>query len=218
MDNLKIFSTGIRVDHIITYATQIKTDLYMIAGARLDKGITGGNKEFDRHFIDSCLEGFDIVIVDVGKGTGVENKLYLDSADSIISVITPNEIAVDQLFNDSTMKTALAYYTNKKTVNVINKLYSGWETGSVVSRYKKRYSLCKPLGLNYDGDLLNACCADRNFYSFIMRKLKGIKNDYMQQLNDICSFIISELSIEEKSNESIRQGSLTKRFHKISIY
>lgn len=218
MDNLKIFNSGIRADHILAYATQINTDLYMIAGARFDKRITGESKEFERLFIERCLEGFELVIVDVGKGTSVENKLYLDIADNIISVITPNEIAVDQLFKDSSMQTELDYFTNKKTVNIINKLYNDWEIGSVVSRYKRKYSLCKTFGLNYNGDLLNACCTDRKFYSFFMKKLKGIKSDYMQQLNEICSFIANELSIEKKVNESVKQGSLPKMFRKISIY
>lgn len=218
LDNLKIFGNGIRTDHILTYATQVNTGLYMIAGARLGKVITGENKEFDRLFIDRCLEGFDLVIVDLDAGIGEESRLYLDRADSVIAVSTPNEIAVDQLFNDPALKAALKYFIDERTVNVINKLHSDWETDSVVTRYKSRYSLRKSFGLDYDGDLLNACCTDKNFYSFFMNRVKCRKSDYMKQLSDICSFIAGELSIVENDNESIMHESLLNRFRRISLY
>lgn len=218
IDNLIIFNTGIRTDHILTYATQINTGLYIIAGSRLDKGGTEENKEFDRLFIDRCLEGFDLVIADVDTGVKEKNRLYLDRADNIISVITPNEIAIDHLFKDTALQTALHYFADEKTVHVINKLHSSWEINSVVNRYKSRYSIYKTFGLNYEGDLLNACCMDKSFYSFFMKKINCRKCDYMQQVNDICSFIVSELSIEEKANEGILHGSLLKRFRRISLY
>lgn len=217
MDNLKIFNAGIRTEHIVTYATQINTGLYMIGGSNLDKGIIGVNKEFERLFLDSCLEGFELVIADMGMGTTEENRLYLDQADRIVSVVTPNEIAVDQLFEDSALHTALDYFVDEKTIKVVNKLYNRWEPDSVVGRYKSRYSIKKTFGLYYDGDLLNACCMDRSFYSFFMNHINYRKNEFMQQLYDICSFIANELSIKEKINERMIPGSLINRFRRISL-
>lgn len=218
MDNLKIFGTGIRADHILTYATQFNTDLYMLAGSRLDKEIAGENEEFEKLFISSCLEAFDVTIVDLGPGIKGKNSLYLDSADKIISVFTPNEIVLDQLFGATALKPALNYFTGSRTLHVINKLHSSWETRSVLSRYNSRYSLCHTFGLDYDGELLNACCTDRAFYSFCMKKLNSRKHEYIKQLNDICSFIAVELSMAGKSAEGSSYGAQHKRFRRISLY
>ncbi len=218
MDHLKIFGTGIRADHILTYATQVNTELYMLAGARLDKEITGENEEFERLFISSCMEAFDLTIVDMDTGLREKNNLYLDSADKIVSVITPNEIVLDKLFRAAALKPALNYFTGSRTLHVINKLHSSWETKSVLSRYNSRYSLFHTFGLDYDGELLNACCTDRAFYSFLMKKLNGRKKGYIKQLNDICSFIAGELSMGEKSAESSSYGAPHKRFRRISLY
>ena len=98
MDNLKIFNAGIKAEHIQTYATQVNTDLYMIAGSRLKKGIVRESYDFDRLFIERCLEVFDIVVADIDAGVRKENKYYLEKADRIISVFAPNEIIIDELY------------------------------------------------------------------------------------------------------------------------
>ena len=218
MDNLKIFGTEIRTDHILTYATQVNTDLYMIAGSRLDKEITGENEDFERLFINSCLEGFDLTIVDLDTGIREKNSLYLDSADKIISVFTPNEIVLDKLFKEAALRPALDYFTDNRTVHVINRLHSSWETKSVLNRYKSRYSLSHAFGLDYNGELLNACCTDRAFYSFCMKELNSRKRGYIKQLYDICSFLASELSMAEKSTEGMNYGAPHKRLRRISLY
>ena len=218
MDNLKIFNTGIRTDHILTYATQMNTGLYMIGGSRFNREITKENTDFDKLFVDRCLEGFDLVIVDVDTGVREENKLYLDQADNILAIFTPNEIVIDELFHQPAMQGVLNFFTDKKTVSIINKLYDGWDTGSVTSRYKSKYSLSRAFGLNYDGDVLNACCMDKNFYSFLMKEIKRGKDGYVKQLNDICSFMVSELCKEESTSDSIRYGSLFKRLLRSSLY
>jgi hypothetical protein len=218
MDNLKIFGTEIRTDHILTYATQINTDLYMIAGSRLDKEITGENEDFERLFINSCLEGFDLTIVDLDTGIREKNSLYLDSADKIISVFTPNEIVLDKLFKEAVLRPALDYFTDNRTVHVINRLHSSWETKSVLNRYKSRYSLSHAFGLDYNGELLNACCTDRAFYSFCMKELNSRRRGYIKQLDDICSFLASDLSMAEKSTEGMNYGASHKRLRKISLY
>lgn len=218
MDNLKIFNTGIKPEHILTYATQVNTGLYMIAGSWLNKEITKENIDFDRLFIDRCLESFDLVIADMDTGVREENKLYLDRADNIIAVFTPNEIIIDELYQHPGMKETLKYFRDKKTVNIINRVYDGWETGRVLGRYESKYSLSNIFGLNYDGDVLNACCADKNFYSFLMREIKREKNGYVKQLTDICEFLVNEFYMGNKAAESVMHGNMFKRLLRSSIF
>ncbi len=217
MDNLKIFNTGIKAEHILTYATKMNTGLYMIAGSRISKDITGENSDFDRLFIDKCLEGFDIVIVDIDTGVRKENRLYLDKADKIIAVLTPNEIVIDELYQNQGVKDVLDYFTDNKTVRIINKLYDGWEPGRVLGRYKSRYSLSNVFGLDYDGDILNACCTERNLYSYTMKNIMHEKNKCAKQLNGICSFLISELNIENKVCD-VKHGGVFRRLVRSSLY
>ena len=218
MDNLKIFNTAIKTEHILTYATQVNTGLYMIAGSRLNKEITRENIDFDRLFIDRCLEGFDLVIADMDTGVREENKLYLDRADNIIAVLTPNEIIIDELCQQPEMHNALNYFTDARAVSIINKLYDGWETDRVVGRYKSKYSLSNVFGLNYDGDVLDACCTDKDFYSFLMKEIKRGKSGYIKQLTDICEFLISKLYMEKSIEDSVRYGNLFKRLVRSSLY
>jgi len=218
MDNLKIFNTGIRAEHILTYATQVNTGLYMIAGSHLTKDITKENIDFDRLFIDRCMEVFDIVIVDMDTGVREENKLYLERADNIIAVFTPNEIIIDEMYRYSARHKAYEYFTAGKTISVINKLYEDWETGKVLGRYKSKYSLSNIFGLNYDGDVLNACCADKNFYSFLMKEIKCEKNSYVKQLTDICDFMIEALFMENINSGKPRYVNIFKRLVKSSLY
>jgi hypothetical protein len=218
MDNLKIFNLGIKSEHIQTYATQVNTGLYMIAGARLDRKISKENIEFDRLFIERCLESFDIVIADLDTGVREENRLYLDKAEKIIAVFTPNEIVIDELYQFPELRKTLGYFKNEKTVSLINKLYEGWDAAGILHRYKSRYSLSNVFGLNYDGDVLNACCADKDFYSFLIKEMKRDRNGYANQLIDICEFLVGELYMENTTVESGRHGNKFKRFLRSSIF
>ncbi len=218
MDNLKIFNTGIKPEHILTYATQVNTGLYMIAGSRLNREITREKVDFDRLFIEKCLESFDLIIADMDTGVRDENIVYLDSAEKIIAAFTPNEIIIDELYRQPELRKALGYFKNKKTVGIINKLYDGWDTGSVINRYKNRYSLSNIFGLNYDGDVMNASCTDKDFYSFVMKEIKRDKNIYIKQLTDICEFLVNELYNENKAADSVRHGNMFRRFLRSSIY
>lgn len=212
MDNLKIFNTGIRSEHILTYATQVNTGLYMLAGSRLNREITKESIDFDRLFIEKCLEGFDIVVADIDTGIRAENRLYLDASDSIVAVLAPNEIIIQELFRNAEMRDVMGYFTDARTVNIINKLYEGWDSCRVIGRYNSRYSLTKTFGLNYNGDILNACCNDRNLYSFLMKEIRRRKNEYVKQLSRICEFLAGELSMEEEETESTEYG---KRFRRL---
>lgn len=217
MDNLKVFNTGIKTEHILTYATQMNKDLYMIGGSRLNKEITKENYDFDKLFLDKCLEGFDIVVADVDTGVRKENKLYLEQADKIIAVFSPNEIIIDELYQHQKLKGILKYFKGEKTVGIINKLYDGWETSRVVNRYKSKFSLSDVFGIDYDGDVLNACCTHKDFYSFIIREIKRNKNIYVKQLSEVCSFLLREVDIQENAAEGIKNVGLFKRLINSSL-
>ena len=218
MDNLKIFNREIKTEHILTYATRINKDLYMIAGSRLNRDITRENSEFDKAFLEKCLAGFDLVITDLDTGVREDNRLYLDQADKILAVVTPNEMIIDKLYDDYRVRDAHGYFTDEKTVVIINKLCDGWDTASVIGRYKSRYSLSDIFGLNYDGDALNACCTDRNFYSFFMKETKREKNIFIKQLSEICRFLIERLSMGNNAADRIKHRNIFKRFLRSSIY
>jgi len=217
-DNLKIFGPGVRSDHIKAYGTQVGTELYMLAGSRLEKGHESGDCEFDRNFIGSCLEGFDLVIADVGAGMTERKGLYLDSADCIISVCTPDEAMLDRLFRGAVPPSALGYFSGEKTVHAFNKLHNSWEVHSLVGRYRRRYGLKKAFGFEYDGDLLNACCSDRKLYSFLTGRSGDRSCIYMRQLDAICSFVAGELSLAEKHTGAGSAGGLLNRLRRISLY
>ncbi len=217
MDNLRIFNKGIRAEHILAYATQLNKGLYMIAGSKVKIGAAGENDGFEELFIDRCLDCFDVVIADIDTGTRKENSLYLERADIIIAVFTPNEIVIDELYQDQGMKDALGYFTGKKTIRIINKLYDGWEQGGVLGRYKGMYSLADVFGLNYDGDILNACCKERNLYSFTVKNIMSKKNTYTRQLKEICGFLSKRLNIESKKGGAKHEGILG-RFAGASFY
>jgi hypothetical protein len=152
--------------------------------------------------------------------TGVreENKLYLDRADNIIAVFTPNEIIMDELYQYQGLREVLDYFTDEKTVSVINKLYEGWETSKVIGKYISKYSLSKTFGLNYDGDVLNSCCTDNDFYSFLMKEIKREKNEYVKQLVDICDFLIDALYMEKNTANSIKNRGIFKRLLRSSLF
>lgn len=218
MDNLKIFNTEIRTEHILTYATQVNASLYMIAGSRLKKEITRENNDFDRFFIDKCLEGFDIVITDMDTGVREENKLYLDHADKIIAVFTPNEIIMDELYKHQGMKTVFDYFIAEKTVSIVNKLYDGWDTRKILDKYMSKYSLSKTFGLNYDGDVLNSCCTNNDFYSFLMKEIKRDKNEYVHQLSEICDSLLDELYMGKNAVNGIKDKGIFKRLLRSSLF
>lgn len=218
MDNLKIFNTGIRTEHVLTYATEVNKGLYMIAGSRFKKELAKENTDFDKLFLDKSLEAFDIVIADMDTGVREENRLYLERADIIIAAFSPNEIVMDELYEQPGMKEVLGYFKSAKTLSIINKLYDGWESCKVIGRYKGKYALKEVFGLNYDGDVLNACCTERDFYSFLMKEMKRGKNEYVKQLAYICDYLIEELSMEKNCSDGMRDGSLFKRLLQSSIF
>lgn len=218
IDNLKMLGTSIKADHIRTYGTQVNTELYMLAGSRLEKGQEMQKDEFDRHFLDSCLEGFDLVIVDIGTGLSEIKNMYLESADCIVSVSAPNEYMMDQLFGKAVPKSVREYFTGEKTIHALNKLHSSWEVNSVINRYLSKYGMKNLFGFEYDGDMLNACCSDRKLYSFFTIRYGNRNYDYMRQLEGICSFVANELSLVGKHTETSAAGGIFRYLRRISLY
>jgi hypothetical protein len=137
-------------------------------------------------------------------GAREENRLFLEHADRIVAVVTPNEIILDELHKNPSMKGIYDYFSNSKAIHVVNKLYEGWDAGRVTARYRSRYSMDTVFALNYDGDVLNSCCTDRRFYSFLIKELKREKNEYAKQIAHICSFLTEELCMEKDIRDSIK--------------
>lgn len=218
MDNLKIFNEGINSEHILAYATRINSDLHMLAGSRLDRKITGIGIEFDKLFLEGCTEGYDLTIVDLGTGIEKENSMYLEYADVVIAVVTPNEIVLDQLFSDYMQQTVLGYFTANKAVAVVNKLCSEWNVNSILDRYQEIFSMDRVYGINYDGELLNSCCIDRRMYSFFMNKFDSRRGECMQQLNQLCIAVSDKLGIIRSDEETVIPGGIFSRFRRISLY
>ncbi|MGE5677707.1 MAG: hypothetical protein ACM3ZR_06575 [Pseudomonadota bacterium] len=218
LDNLKIFNEGIRAEHILTYATHINSNLHMLAGSRLDRKITGVGTEFDRLFLEGCTEGYELTIVDLGTGTDTENSMYLEYADTVIAVVTPNEIMLDRLFSDYVRQAALDYFSGNKAVVVVNKLCSDWNVNSVIGRYRDIFSMDRVYGVSYDGELLSSGCIDRSMYSFFVNKFSGRKSECMQQLNQLCCDVADKLGIIWTGDEVLMPGSLFSRFRRISLY
>lgn len=218
MDNLKIFNTSIRAEHIMTYSTQVNKGLYVIAGSRFKRDITKEDKDFDRLFLEESLKCFDMVVADIDTGVREGNRLFLEQADAVAAVFTPNEIMLDELCSCGGGNEACDILKNEKTICIINKLYEGWDTSSVIGRYRSRYSLPSVFGLNYDGEVLDSCCTDRNFYSFLSRELKTGKSEYVRQLSDICGFLAGRLGMPIYTEGNLKEAGIFKRFFKAASF
>lgn len=218
IDDLKIFGQGIRAEHVKTYGTRVNNELYMLAGSRLERGKDTEDSEFDRRFLDSCLEGFDLVVADIGAGMSGRKKLYLDRADCIVPVLSPNEVIIDKLLGGALTQETLEYFRGKRTVHIINKLHGSWQVHSVLGRYRSMYGMAAPFGFEYEGDLLKACCMERKLYSYFSRCFRNKSCEYMRQLDTACSFIAGRLSLDEGYEETAVAGGLISKLRRISLF
>lgn len=218
MDNLKIFNSSIKSEHISTYATQINNDLYMIAGSRINREITKEDKGFEELFIKRCLDGFELVVVDMNTGVREDSGLYLNRADVILAVTAPNDIVLGKVFKYPGFMEVMQYLNDEKTVYIFNKLYDGWNTAKIVDRLKKKYSIRSAYGLNYDGDVLDACCTNLNFYSFMIKELKKSASEYAGQISDICEYLADRLYPEWKNETGVKGHRIFGRLLKSSLF
>jgi hypothetical protein len=81
-----------------------------------------------------------------------------------------------------------------------------------------RYSIKDLFGLNYDGDVLNACCSDRNLYSFLMKELECEKNIFALQLKESCEFLLGELYTGSNFKRNTGGVNLLKRLLRSSVF
>lgn len=217
-DNLKIFNNSIKSDHINTYATRISDNLYMVAGSRISRDITKEDKCFEELFARLCLENFDMVVTDLGISIREDSSPYLDRADVIVAVTSPNCIILDKILEHPEMEKVVRYLRDERTINVFNKLYDGWDTVKVAAGLKKKYNFRNAYGLEYDGDVLTACCTDMNFYSFMIRELNRDNSAFAGQISDVCSFMLDKLYPEENRKTMIKEPRLFSRLLKSSVF
>lgn len=215
LDNLKIFGERLQTEHIHTYATRINSNLFMIAGSRIDKTITREGKGFDSVLIDRCLEGFDVVVVDLSTGIREDNYQYLERADHIIAVITPNEIMLEELFSSQQHEAVRTCLLNRaKTTVILNKLYEDWALQEQISKFKRHFGFEQVLGVCYDGDALKACCQERNFYSYLYSGMKHSENMFIQQVAEVCEYLIERLNIEADAGLKQEKNTFISRLLK----
>lgn len=212
MDNLKIFDTSISAEHIYTYATSINENLYMVAGSRFERDITKEDKHFAEILLSRCLEAFDIVVVDTNTGIREDNLPFLDKADSIIAVVTANEIMLDDLLEASKSSHIKEYLYGGKALVVVNKLYDGRSMDRELRSINKKYDFEASFGLNYNGDVFDACCRRRQFYSFMMDELAREKAVFGSQVTDICDYLIERLYLSREVEKPHKRSAFMNLF------
>lgn len=216
LDNLKIFNGCINTEHIFTYATCINKNLYMIAGSKLGRNITGEDEFFDERLLQKCLEAFEIVIADLNTGIRDENEVFISKADAVLSVVTPNEIMLDDMLEGAGGSRLHEYIYDKKTIMVFNKLYDGWDMKKELKKLNKKYDLEFSFGLPYDGDVFAACCRDKQFYSFMSEQLRKKKTVYIEQTDDICGCLIERLYLDTAEASGSKEQSVFSLFSNIN--
>jgi hypothetical protein len=154
----------------------------------------------------------------MNTGVREDSRVYLDRADVILAVTAPNDVVLGKVLEYPWLAEVMQYLNDEKTVYIFNKLYDGWDTAKVVERLKKKYSIRNAYGLNYEGDVLNACCMDFNFYSFMIRELKRSASEYSAQISRICEFVGDKLYPEGKSESGVKGQRLLGRLLKSSIF
>lgn len=208
LDDLKVFNTGLEVEHIFTYATQIKDNLYMLAASKIDNKVSKVDDNFEDIFLNKCLEGFDIVIADVSTGIREDNNKYLEHADIILCVYPPNEIMLDDLYNNSNVNIKYLL-NNKKTLHIFNKMFDGWDILSELRKLNKRYNIENSYGLVFDGNIFEACCRRKKFYSYFTNELESCSSLFTYEISLICHYILATFNFLEI--ESTNKPSLVSR-------
>jgi len=218
LDNIKVFDSSIRTEHIDAYATQISKGLYMLAGSRLDREITGEGGSFEGQFLERCLEGYELVVADLDTGVREESRLYLDAADAIIAVTVPNDVLLSRIFERPGMEDDKRYIKDEKAIVVFNKLYEGWDICRLVDKLKRKYGIENAFGVVYDGNVLNACSLSLNFYSFMQEEMKKRKPGYIMQMTEICSYISDMLNLKEEPEKTVSRQSFIGKLLKAGMF
>ncbi len=206
IDYLKSFGSNIEMHEINTFATKLNDRLSIIAGSALRDG-SGADNGFNEILLDRCLEGFDFVIADVEAGFKEGNKLFLNRADVLVAVMTPNEIMLDDIFNEIINIPICSYLNHDKTIPVFNMMY---ENGArELKRLIYKYGFKSAFGLEYDIKVFNACCKDRKLYSFIKESLKRDTDGFVEQMDELCVLISERLGLDcyRKREREHRVGS-----------
>lgn len=210
-DTLKIFNNNISVKQLMTFATQINENFYLVAGSSLPKAINKAEDLFEDNFINECLTAFDAVIADVPSGVKEENKSYLERADLVLAIMRPNEIMLDDIFKKPGKDKLRQYIKMEKTLPVFNMLYSEWNIEKELMKLNKKYDLDYSFGIVSDGTLYEACNKKRQLYTYIRSEMTQQNNLFPQQIRELCEVVASRLDINlvEKLNVS---KSIFERF------
>lgn len=212
IDNLRGFGENIELNHIEIFSTHINESLSIIPGTKLKKDNNSANTDFELNLIDKCLETYDLVIVDIESGTKNANKKILDKCDLLLSIMTSNEIMLDNFLNDiSTCKT-LEYILDTKTSVVFNHMNSSIDMDKELLRFNKKYGIRDSFGTVYDKRVFEESCKKRKLYSFLIKGFEAKNNLFVKNLEVLCNGIGEKLDIKMKKTETYK---FTEKIRKI---
>lgn len=208
IDNLKVFNSSITAKIIETYATMINENLYMIAGSSINDENDKLDNEFEENFCDECMKAYDIVIADLPSRVKETNIQCLNKADLIIAVTKYNEIDLDDIYTKPDYVQSKEILLSDKTYTVINYMDRDWDIPKEISRLKKQYSFKNAYGFVHDGSIINACCKQRQMYSFLRDELDKEKYIFPQQMKEFSleiAKIIDTDQIEKPKKSFLKQ-------------
>lgn len=202
MDYLKSFGDSISAEHIKIYATPINEKLYIIPNSKISSEISMVGEKFNKRFTEESLRAFDIVIIDIESGMNQEKRSFLERADIILSVMTMNEIMLDDLYGSNGDPLIKRFLNDEKTLRLFNMINLPLDIEKELKHINNKYNLKSSFGIMYDNEMQKACCTDRKFYSFMKRQLVSKRNTagFPEQIKDLCGIIAEKsfLTMEEK--------------------
>lgn len=212
IDDLQTFNSSVNKDYIKTFATKINDDLFIIPGSSYSKDISVADAAFEERLIEESLEAFDVVVVDVPTGVRPESFKYLETSDLILAVMTPNDIMLDDIYEN---KFESQFVQAPNTLLVFNMMPEGQEYEKELNRLNKKYKLNRSFGVIFDYSVRAACCRDRKFYSYLRGELDKTNYVFPQQMKELCAMVCTHLDMHYPSEVPVKTGFLNKIFRQL---
>ena len=195
MDDLKVFDKNLTVEQVQAFSTKVADKLYLIAAASVPENADKLDEDFDGFLIGKCLEGFDMVIVDMHSGLALENAKLLQRADLVVCVMSINSIMLKDLFSLPQNASAAEFLWEEKTISVINKIFDGLDTDKELSKLKQDYHIHSLFPIYYDGSVMDAACIRNRLFSYMKSELSRGSERFPQQMAKLCSVISDRFDI-----------------------
>ncbi|MDF2840372.1 MAG: hypothetical protein K0Q99_1144 [Clostridia bacterium] len=195
MDYLKSFDLDINAEHIKTYSSAINDMLHVLPNCKIDKEISKVGESFYQRFLESALEAYEIVIVDLETGLCKEKQMFLDGAEVILAVMNQNEMMLKDLLRIN--KQIKGYIQGDKTLAVFNGLMEESNTIKTLSRLNKGLGLKGSYGISFDNNVNKAACCDGKLYSFLKNEMNKKKTHSLmtEQMMELSRIVAEKLFI-----------------------